>query len=130
MPRGVTESVVVCTGVGREVQVPESERGRTLVILIGVARLQGVVDALLGVSLLTGPTLASTFKTSTTTTTTVAPYSSTRYLPCLPLAIIERASMPDQRVTSGTLSTIVQALEATAPLRNDHCGIERLWVMG
>ena len=33
----------------------------------------------------------------------------------IPIAIIERASMPDQTVMSGTLSTIVQALEAGGP---------------
>ena len=93
--------------------MPEYERGRTLVILMGVARLQRVVDALLGVSCLTGPTPASTSNTSTSsTTTTTTTTTTTRYPPYLPIAIIERASMPDQRVTSGTLSTIVQALEA------------------
>jgi len=43
--------------------------------------------------------------------------TTTRYPPYLPIAIIERASMPDQHVTSGTLSTIVQALEAGGPQR-------------
>ena len=121
--RGLAESVVVCTGVGRGgrgVQMPEYERGRTLVILMGVARLQRVVDALLGVSSLTGPAPASTSNkptSSTTTTTKTTPYTLARYPPYLPIAIIERASMPDQRVTSGTLSTIVQALEAGGPQR-------------
>jgi len=83
---GVAERVVVSTD-GSGVQMPEYERGRTLFILRGVARMQGVVDALLGVSesSLTGPTPASTSKTSTsstastTTTTTAAPYTPTRY---------------------------------------------------
>ena len=119
--RGLAESVVVCTGVGRGgrgVQMPEYERGRTLVILMGVARLQRVVDALLGVSSLTGPAPASASNTPTlSTTATTTPYTPTHYPSYLPIAIIERASMPDQRVTSGTLSTIVQALEAGGPQR-------------
>ena len=120
--RGLAESVVVCTGVGRGgrgVQMPEYERGRTLVILMGVARLQRVVDALLGVSSLTGPAPASMPNTSTSsiTTTTTTAITTTRYPPYLPIAIIERASLPDQRVTSGTLSTIVQALDAGGPQR-------------
>jgi len=127
--RGIAESVVVCTGVGRGgrgVQMPEYERGRTLVILMGVARLQRVVDALLGVSSLTGPAPASTSNvsapstattTTTTTTTTATTTTTTRYPAYLPIAIIERASMPDQRVTSATLSTIVQALDAGGPQR-------------
>ena len=89
--------------------MPEYERGgRTSVILMGVARLQRVVDALLVVSSLTGPTPASTTSTSATTTATT-PYTSTCYPSYLPVAI---TSMPDQRATSGTLSTIVQTLEA------------------
>jgi len=113
----VAKSVVVCTGVGRGgwgVQMPEYERGRTLVILMGVARLQQVVDVLLGVSSLTGPipaSMSNTFILPTTTTMT------THYPPYLPIAIIERASMPDQQVTGGTLSTIMQALEAGGPQR-------------
>ena len=108
----------MCTGVGRGgrgVQLPEYERGRTLVILMGVARLQRVVDALLGVSSLTGPAPASMSNISASSTTTTT--TTTRYPPYLPVAIIERASMPDQRVTSGTLSTIVQALDAGGPQR-------------
>jgi len=66
------------------VQMPEYERGRTLVILMGVARLQRVVDALLGVSSLSGPAPASTSTSSITTTTT--PYTPTRYPPYLPEA--------------------------------------------
>jgi len=95
----VSECVVVCTGVGMGgtgVQMPEYERGRTLVILMGVARLQGVVDALMGVSSLTEPTPAST--TSSTMTMTTTTTTTTCYPPYLPIAIIERPSMPDQRV--------------------------------
>ena len=41
--RGAAESLAVCTGVGRKgkgVQLPGYERGRTLVLLMGVARLR------------------------------------------------------------------------------------------
>jgi len=118
MHRGIAESVVVhWCGEGVGVQMPEYERGRTSVILMGVARLQRVVDALLVVSSLTArPTPASTTSTSATTTATT-PYTSTCYPSYLPVAIIECTSMPDQRATSGTLSTIVQTLEAGGPQR-------------
>ncbi|EEB96431.1 hypothetical protein MPER_04438 [Moniliophthora perniciosa FA553] len=92
--RGAAESFFVCTGVGRkgkEVQLPGYERGRTLVILMGVARLSQVVSTLL------------------------APEGHQRigkaYPPHTPIAIIERASMPDQRVLESTLKDVVQALE-------------------
>ena len=39
--------------------------------------------------------------------------------------------MPDQRVTSSTLSTIVQALEGDHGVPwNDRCGMERLGLWG
>jgi uroporphyrin-III C-methyltransferase len=44
--RGVAESFIVCTGVGRkgkEVSLPGYERSRTLVILMGVARIKEIV---------------------------------------------------------------------------------------
>ena len=47
--RGVAETLVVCTGVGRGgkgVQMPGYERSRTTIVLMGVARLAGVVHAL------------------------------------------------------------------------------------
>jgi uroporphyrin-III C-methyltransferase len=99
--RGVAESFMVCTGVGRkgkEVQLPGYERARTLVILMGVARLPQVINALV-----------------------VAEETGRRdgvaYPPHTPIAIIERASMPDQRVISSTLKDIVQALESVGEQR-------------
>lgn len=93
--RGVAESFIVCTGVGRkgkDVQLPGYERGRTLVILMGVARLPQVIDALLD------------FEESHRR-------AGTAYPSYTPIALIERASMPDQRVISSTLGDIVRALE-------------------
>jgi uroporphyrin-III C-methyltransferase len=99
--RGVAESFIVCTGVGRngkETQLPGYDRGRTLVILMGVARLAQVVQTL----------------------TALEP-SSRRDGPAyprhLPIAIIERASMPDQRVITSTLGDIVQALGSSGEQR-------------
>ena len=43
--RGVADSLVVCTGVGRagkDVQLPGYVRSRTLVILMGVARIKAM----------------------------------------------------------------------------------------
>ncbi|CDO73399.1 hypothetical protein BN946_scf185013.g33 [Trametes cinnabarina] len=101
--RGAAESFIVCTGVGRqgkEVKLPGYERGRTLVILMGVARLLQVLEALQSADL-----------------------SSSRrrdgpaYPSHTPIAIIERASMPDQRVISSTLKNIASALESVGEQR-------------
>ncbi|TFK18158.1 uroporphyrin-III C-methyltransferase [Coprinopsis marcescibilis] len=99
--RGVAESFIVCTGVGRkgkEIQLPGYERGRTLLILMGVARLTQVVRSLTEA----GPTPRR---------------DGAAYPPHTPVAIIERASMPDQRVLSSTLRDIVTGLEKSGEQR-------------
>ncbi|KAF8204246.1 uroporphyrin-III C-methyltransferase [Mycena galopus ATCC 62051] len=99
--RGVAETFSVCTGVGRkgkDVQLPGYERARTLVVLMGVARLPQVVAALLDPS-------AS------------ARRAGAVYPPHLPIAIIERASMPDQRVLVSTLRDVGTALESLGEQR-------------
>ncbi|KAH9821288.1 tetrapyrrole methylase [Melampsora americana] len=86
--RGVAESLVLCTGVGRNGKVmkfPTYERSRTLIVLMGVNRLEKVVKELLE--------------------------SQVGYPGHLPIAIIERASSFDQRVVAGTLSKIVQCFQ-------------------
>ncbi|GAA5926466.1 hypothetical protein JCM1841_001729 [Sporobolomyces salmonicolor] len=93
--RGVAESLVVCTGVGRggrDVQVAGYERGKTLAVLMGVARLRALVH-----SLVHHPT---------------APYP-----PYLPIALIERATSPDQRVVASTLERLADVLETLPPHR-------------
>ncbi|KAI9066461.1 uroporphyrin-III C-methyltransferase [Trametes sanguinea] len=101
--RGAAESFIVCTGVGRqgkEVKLPGYERGRTLVILMGVARLPQVVQALRSED----PSVARR-------------RDGPAYPPHTPIAIIERASMPDQRVISSTLKDIVAALDSVGEQR-------------
>lgn len=86
--RGVAESLVVCTGVGRggrEITVEGYERGRTLVVLMGVARLESLVQSLLN-------------------------HPNSPYPPHLPMALIERASSPDQRVVASTISALPSVL--------------------
>lgn len=100
--RGAAESFMVCTGVGRqgkEVKLPGYERSRTLVILMGVARLPQVLDTLLSDE------------------TSPARRSGPAYPPHLPIAVIERASMPDQRVVCTTLESIVAAMESIGEQR-------------
>lgn len=100
--RGVAEGVVVCTGVGRGgkgVKLPGYERGRTVVILMGVARLAAVIHSMLSVN---GGERGR---------------DGTAYPSYLPVSIIERASMPDQRVISSTLLNIVDALENSGEQR-------------
>lgn len=96
--RGAAESMMLCTGVGRDgrqVQLPGYERSRTLVLLMGVARLAAVVETL------------------------VAPSNTgragTAYPPYTPIAIIERASSPDQRMIASTLEQIVDVMEHRIP---------------
>ncbi|KAF6753264.1 uroporphyrin-III C-methyltransferase [Ephemerocybe angulata] len=99
--RGAAESFTVCTGVGRrgkEITLPAYERARTLVILMGVARLPQVVDALVAAD-------------------AGARRQGAAYPGHTPVAIIERASMPDQRVVTSTLRDIVQALESSGEQR-------------
>ncbi|THU83927.1 uroporphyrin-III C-methyltransferase [Dendrothele bispora CBS 962.96] len=109
--RGVAESFMVCTGVGRkgkEVQLPGYERGRTLVILMGVARLAQVIGALLEIpSDLSGSSLANGTQRR----------AGVAYPPHTPIALIERASMPDQRVIESTLENVVKALESVGEQR-------------
>ncbi|KAI0053399.1 uroporphyrin-III C-m [Auriscalpium vulgare] len=98
--RGAAESFTVCTGVGRqgkEVTLPGYERARTLVVLMGVARLTQVLDTLLSPE--------------------CARRAGTSYPAHTPIAIIERASMPDQRVIASTLVHIGAALESAGPQR-------------
>ncbi|KAF5385295.1 hypothetical protein D9615_000935 [Tricholomella constricta] len=102
--RGVAESFIVCTGVGRqgkEVQLPGYERARTLVVLMGVARLPQVIQAL---------TVAKGQGQGGRREGAAYPLHT-------PIAIIERASMPDQRVISSTLKDVVRALESVGEQR-------------
>lgn len=99
--RGVAESLVVCTGVGRggkDVELPGYVRGRTVVVLMGVARLAQVVRALLGDD-------------------REGKQGGQAYPPHTPIAIIERASMPDQRVIESTLRDVGQGMESVGEQR-------------
>lgn len=100
--RGVADSFIVCTGVGRrgkDVQLPGYQRSRTLVILMGVARLEQVVKALTDLHDVDSKRDGAVYPTHT------------------PIAIIERASMPDQRVVASTLRDIVTALASSGEQR-------------
>ncbi|KAF8814004.1 hypothetical protein BYT27DRAFT_7180265 [Phlegmacium glaucopus] len=95
--RGVAESFIVCTGVGRkgkDVLLPGYIRGRTLILLMGVARLSQLITALVD------------------TSTSQSRRDGVAFPPYTPIAIIERASMPDQRVITSTLRDIVKALDS------------------
>ncbi|KAI6154285.1 uroporphyrin-III C-methyltransferase [Pisolithus tinctorius] len=96
--RGVAETFVVCTGVGRqgkEVRLPGYERSRTLLILMGVGALLGY----------------SAFST------TSEEEMARPIPPTTPIAIIERGSMPDQRVLVSTLADVCTALESLGAQR-------------
>jgi uroporphyrin-III C-methyltransferase len=100
--RGAADSFVVCTGVGRagaDGRLAGYERGRTLVVLMGVARLSALVTALISEDGASGRRDG-------------APYPSH-----LPAAIVERGTMPDQRVTCSTLRDIATAIESAGEQR-------------
>ncbi|SCZ89072.1 BZ3500_MvSof-1268-A1-R1_Chr1-1g00934 [Microbotryum saponariae] len=93
--RGVAETMVVSTGVGRggrELGVEPYERAKTLVVLMGVARLDSLVEALLT-------------------------HKEAAYPPYLPIALIERASSPDQRVVCATIESLSDVLKRLSPHR-------------
>lgn len=87
-------------------RLPGYERGRTLVILMGVARLTDVVSALLE---------RGDGKDGESNSTKRR--DGPAYPPYLPIAIIERGSMLDQRVVSSTLQNIVTAHESVGEQR-------------
>lgn len=91
--RGAATSFLITTPVGKggkTLEMPKYERARTIVVLMGVARLGSVVKTLLGSGL----------------------SREGEYPSHLPIAIIERASMPDQRVIESTLADIERAMES------------------
>lgn len=103
--RGASEGFTVTTPVGRggkRVDLPPHRRANTLVILMSVARLPEVVQALLH------PSTASENGNNG---------AATAYPPYLPVAIVERASCADQRVVSSTLEGIVDALDRAGAQR-------------
>ncbi|KAJ3998590.1 uroporphyrin-III C-methyltransferase [Lentinula boryana] len=90
--RGASTSFLITTPVGKggkALEMPKYERARTVVVLMGVARLRSVVKALIASGNNDGD-----------------------YPSHLPIAIIERASMPDQRVVESTLEDIECAMES------------------
>jgi uroporphyrin-III C-methyltransferase len=108
--RGVAESVVVCTGVGqqgKEVKLPGYERSRTVLILMGVARIAQVVDAMIRNDSNSGEGLQNSERRR----------EGRPYPRNTPIAIIERGSMPDQWVVASTLGDICEALDIAGEQR-------------
>lgn len=68
---------------------------------MGVARLSGIIDVLTREDLADGK----------------ARRDGAPYPPYLPIAIIERASMPDQRIVTGTLKSIQAAMDSIGEQR-------------
>ena len=100
--RGAAESFIVCTGVGRGgkgVKLPGYERSRTLVILMGIARLDAVLNTL------QNPSLPPEKR------------DGPAYPWYTPIALIERATMPDQRTVFSTLRDVSAALESVGEQR-------------
>ncbi|KAH8825613.1 uroporphyrin-III C-methyltransferase [Flagelloscypha sp. PMI_526] len=103
--RGVAESFIVCSPVGRKgkrLSLPEYERSKTVVVLMGVARLGDVVKGL---------TCADEGGNGG------MKVERQNYPLNTPIAIIERAAMPDQRIIESTLEHIEAALESVGEQR-------------
>lgn len=137
--RGVAEKVLICTGTGRKgkvVKMPEHESGLTLVVLMGLHRLEALVDTLVGRRRTRPPiaTGASEYdvvrvKRDSDANTELATKDrgakveggEIAEVPEVPLqcpwpedtpcAVLERASCPDQRVIRTTLKHVVDAVE-------------------
>lgn len=111
--RGSADSLVLCTGVGRggkKVKLPGYDRGRSLIVLMGVARLGAVVDILTkGYGLPAGEQPQAGEEDQDRTGPPFPPHT--------PIAIIERASSSDQRLLASTLSGILSALESSGEQR-------------
>ncbi|GHJ88312.1 hypothetical protein NliqN6_4714 [Naganishia liquefaciens] len=107
--RGVAESMVLCTGVGRKgkaVQLPGYVRSRTLCLLMGVARIKQVLQVLMRPA-----------EQAVADPETQGWRDGAAFPPYLPIAIIERASSHDQRMVASTLDGIEEALERAGEQR-------------
>ncbi|CCG81444.1 Putative uncharacterized protein [Taphrina deformans PYCC 5710] len=101
--RGVSDSLILCTGVGRAGKtsiMPGFRRSRTLIVLMGVARIGELILALTSDSEVVGTRR-----------------EAERYPPYLPIALIERGSSKDQRMLLSTLENIEAAIERVADQR-------------
>ncbi|WWC92622.1 uroporphyrinogen-III C-methyltransferase [Kwoniella dendrophila CBS 6074] len=93
--RGVSESLVLCTGVGRQgksVKLPGYIKSRSLIMLMGVARINQIIETLTSEDQHEGR-------------------DGEKYPGYLPIGIIERASSPDQRIIVSTLNKIENSLK-------------------
>ncbi|KAF3050724.1 hypothetical protein E8E11_005834 [Didymella keratinophila] len=84
--RGVADQVLVCTGTGRKgapLDPPEFVASRTIVLLMSLHRLQALIESLVAKG----------------------------YPADLPVAVLERASCPDQRVIRTTIQHVCAAVE-------------------
>lgn len=134
--RGAADSLTLCTGVGRggkNVRLPGYERSRSLVILMGVARLHDVVKTLChGWQSATGASGEKRIG-SGTSEKQINPGTSEKQIksgtsssgvrlgmpfpPYTPIAIVERASSTDQRMVASTLEGIEKALASSGEQR-------------
>lgn len=86
--RDVADQVLICTGTGRRgtlPNLPEFIKSRTTVFLMALHRVVDLIPKLIG---------------------------DKNWDPNLPVAIIERASCPDQRIIRTTLGNVAEAVEA------------------
>ncbi|CAE7205433.1 hypothetical protein P3342_011666 [Pyrenophora teres f. teres] len=84
--RGIADQVLICTGTGRKgapLDPPEFVPSRTMVLLMSLHRLSALVESLIAKA----------------------------YPADLPVAVLERASCPDQRVIRTTLEHVCAAVE-------------------
>jgi uroporphyrin-III C-methyltransferase len=105
--RGVSDSLILCTGVGRLGKtsiMPGYKRARTLIVLMGVARIGELLSALCD-------------KPSSETSQVTTTREGEAYPSYLPIALIERGSSKDQRLVLSTLTGIEEAIRRVGDQR-------------
>ncbi len=117
--RGVSDSLVLCTGVGRKgnkTVMPGYKRSRTLVVLMGVARVAELVETLCSpfASVRVAKKREQRKMSEATEGKKViegGTYRDGRAYPrYLPVALIERGTCPDQRVLLTTLGALESSI--------------------
>ncbi|UZJ54139.1 hypothetical protein CBS101457_003459 [Exobasidium rhododendri] len=115
--RGAADSLTLCTGVGRggkSVRLPGYERSRSLIVLMGVARLKDVVKTLChGWQ----SSLSQDKETASNGETPAGQRIGEAFPPYTPIAIVERGSSSDQRLVASTLDGIEVALARSGEQR-------------
>ncbi|KAL8772080.1 MAG: hypothetical protein Q9209_002746 [Squamulea sp. 1 TL-2023] len=107
--RGVSNQVLICTGTGRKGKAPDPpvyNDSMTVVFLMGMHRIGDMVGSLVA------PLASLAGKERVQNREEGAVFNGGGWPEDTPCAVVERASISDQRVIRSTLQSVVQAVEA------------------